>query len=40
MYKTGFNNNQLGYSSAMAVVFCVTVLIVSILQNKFIGGDE
>ena len=40
MYKTGFNNNQVGYASAMAVVFCGTVLIISILQNKYLGGED
>ena len=40
MYKTGFNNNQVGYASAMAVVFCGAVLIISILQNKYLGGED
>ncbi|MGN0353788.1 MAG: carbohydrate ABC transporter permease [Muricoprocola sp.] len=40
MYKTGFNNNQVGYSSAMAVVFCGAVLIISVLQNKYLGGED
>lgn len=40
MYKTGFDNNQLGYSSAMAVVFCLTVLFISIIQNKYLGRED
>ncbi|MFC4596725.1 carbohydrate ABC transporter permease [Cohnella hongkongensis] len=41
MYNIGFSRNQIGYSSAMAVVFFVIVLIISLIQNKVITkGDK
>ncbi|ADK82721.1 binding-protein-dependent transport systems inner membrane component [Sediminispirochaeta smaragdinae DSM 11293] len=33
LYKAGFINSQLGYSSAIAVVFFLIVLIISLIQN-------
>ena len=33
LYKVGFLNNQQGYSSAIAVVFFMIVLAISLLQN-------
>ena len=33
LYKVGFLNNQQGYSSAIAVVFFLIVLAISLLQN-------
>lgn len=40
LYKAGFVNKQVGYSSAIAVVFFLIVLIISVIQNKIVGGDE
>lgn len=40
MYKTGFNNNQVGYASAMAVIFCGVVLIISLIQNKYLNRED
>ncbi|WP_010277575.1 carbohydrate ABC transporter permease [Paenibacillus senegalensis] len=40
MYNVGFSRNQIGYSSAMAVVFFVIVLIISLIQNKVITKGE
>lgn len=40
LYKSGFVNQQVGYSSAIAVVFFLIVLIISIAQNKLVGGDK
>ena len=36
LYKVGFLNNQLGYSSAIAVVFFLIVMIISLIQNFLI----
>lgn len=40
LYKAGFINNQIGYSSAIAVVFFLIVLGISLVQNFIIGKDE
>ncbi|WP_367566446.1 carbohydrate ABC transporter permease [Lacrimispora sp.] len=40
LYKSGFVNNQLGYSSAIAVVFFLIVLTISLIQNKVLGRDD
>lgn len=40
LYKSGFVNNQLGYSSAIAVVFFLIVLTISLIQNKVLGRDN
>lgn len=40
LYKSGFMNNQIGYSSAIAVVFFVIVFVISQVQNRIVGGDE
>ena len=34
IYQTGFKYNQMGYGSAMAFVFTVIVLIITLIQNK------
>ena len=34
IYQTGFKYNQMGYGSAMALVFTVMVLIITMVQNK------
>lgn len=34
IYQTGFRYNQMGYGSAMAFVFTVMVLIITLIQNK------
>lgn len=34
IYQTGFKYNQMGYGSAMALVFTVIVLVITLLQNK------
>jgi multiple sugar transport system permease protein len=39
MYQAGFINNQVGYASAMAVVFFLAVLVISLVQNKVVGDD-
>ena len=39
MYQEGFTNNRVGYTSAMAVVFFLIVLVVSLIQNKLTEGD-
>ncbi|MDN4524332.1 carbohydrate ABC transporter permease [Fictibacillus fluitans] len=36
VYETGFKFRDVGYSSAIAILFFVIVLIISILQRKFI----
>lgn len=34
IYQTGFKYNQMGYGSAMAFVFTVMVLIITLIQNR------
>ena len=34
IYQTGFKYNQMGYGSAMALVFTIIVLIITLIQNK------
>ena len=34
IYQTGFKYNKMGYGSAMALVFTVMVLILTLIQNK------
>lgn len=34
IYQTGFRYNQMGYGSAMALVFTIMVLIITLIQNK------
>lgn len=40
MYEEGFTNNRVGYTSAIAVVFFLMVLVISLIQNKVTGGDD
>lgn len=40
LYKSGFVNNQLGYSSAIAVVFFLIVFAISLIQNRVLGRDD
>ena len=40
LYNAGFVNGQLGYSSAISVTFFLVVMIISLLQNKLIEGDD
>lgn len=39
MYQEGFTNNRVGYTSALAVVFFLIVLVISLIQNKVTEGD-
>ncbi len=39
LYKAGFINGQLGYSSAISVVFFILVFAISRTQNKILGED-
>ena len=34
IYQTGFKYNQMGYGSAMALVFTIIVLTITLIQNK------
>lgn len=40
LYKAGFINGQIGYSSAISIVFFLLVLGISLLQNKLTKEDE
>ncbi|QQO07519.1 carbohydrate ABC transporter permease [Breznakiella homolactica] len=40
LYTAGFTNSQVGYSSAISVVFFLIVLAISLLQNRFLGKEE
>lgn len=39
MYDAGFTDKRVGYASALAVVFFVMVLIISLIQNKITERD-
>lgn len=39
LYKAGFINGQLGYSSAISVIFFILVFIISQIQNKVLEED-
>lgn len=39
LYKAGFINGQLGYSSAISVVFFILVFVISQIQNRVLGED-
>jgi ABC-type sugar transport system permease subunit len=39
LYREGFTKKKVGYASAIAVVFFIIVLTISMLQNKFIRED-
>ena len=39
LYKAGFINGQLGYSSAISVIFFVLVFVISQIQNRVLGED-
>ena len=39
LYKSGFINQQVGYSSAIAVVFFIIVFVISEIQNYIIGKE-
>lgn len=39
LYKSGFINQQVGYSSAIAVVFFIIVFVISEIQNYSIGKE-
>lgn len=39
LYKSGFINQQVGYSSAIAVVFFFIVFVISEIQNYIIGKE-
>lgn len=40
LYKAGFENQQLGYSSAISVVFFLIVFVISQIQNKALEGNS
>lgn len=40
LYKFGFETRQMGYGSAIAYVLFMLILIVSIIQFKFVNGKE
>ncbi|MCR4690115.1 MAG: sugar ABC transporter permease [Lachnospiraceae bacterium] len=40
IYQTGFKYNQTGYGSAMALVFTVMVLLITILQNRLTSAVD
>ena len=40
IYREGFAKQKVGYSSAIAVVFFLIVLIISLLQRKLITGED
>ena len=40
LYKSGFINQQVGYSSAIAVVFFIIVAVIALIQNKLTTSKE
>lgn len=40
IYRTGFTDRQLGFASALTVMYGGLIIVFSILQRKFIGGDS
>ncbi|MBP2058831.1 fructooligosaccharide transport system permease protein [Lactobacillus colini] len=42
IYRTGFTDRQLGYASAMSVIYGIVIIIFTIIQRKITnaGGDE
>ena len=40
LYKAGFVNGQIGYSSAIAITFFLLVMLISLLQNKLTREDD
>ena len=40
IYRAGFQNYQMGYASAMAVVLLLIVLVISIAQRRIIGRTK
>ncbi|WP_332697703.1 carbohydrate ABC transporter permease [Halalkalibacter lacteus] len=40
IYEVGFNYRDVGYASSMAVVFTILVLIITIVQRKFIAEER
>ncbi|GIN71462.1 ABC transporter permease [Bacillus sp. J14TS2] len=40
VYKTGFTNNQIGFASAISVIFFILVLIISLIQNKLMSESK
>ena len=40
LYKAGFVNGQIGYSSAIAITFFILVMLISLLQNKLTKEDD
>lgn len=39
IYNAGFTDKRVGYSSALAVVFFVMVLVICLIQNKITERD-
>lgn len=40
IYQTGFRDFELGYASAMSLVLFAIMLVVSVIQMKYLGKDE
>lgn len=39
IYRTGFTDRQVGFASALTVVYGGVIIMFTLLQRKFIGGD-
>lgn len=39
IYRTGFTDRQLGFASAMTVLYGGLIIVFTVLQRKFVGGD-
>lgn len=40
IYRSGFTDRQVGYASAFTVVYGAIIIVFSLLQRKYIGGNE
>lgn len=40
IYRTGFTDRQVGFASALTVVYGGVIIMFTLLQRKFIGGDS
>jgi multiple sugar transport system permease protein len=40
IYAVAFKNMQVGYGAALSLVLMVIILVVTLIERKFLGGDE
>lgn len=40
LYEQGFNYRRMGYSSAVGVILFILIMIITVLNNKFLKGED